>query len=111
MYFANVPQGSIFGPKLFNLCINDICSTSNLLKFDLFADDIIIFYSHQDIYVVLNIINNKLQKLYTWFAVSNLSLNTGKTHFMLFSNMENSLPCTVKICNIEIDRLYYTKFL
>ena len=79
-----VPQGSVLGPKLSNLCINDICSTSNLLKFVLFSDDTNIFNSHQDINVLLSTINNELQQLNTWFAVNKLSLNKDKTHFMLF---------------------------
>ena len=72
MIVCGVPQRSILGPKLFNLYINDICSTSNLLKFVLFSDDTIIFYSHQDINVLLSIAINELPKLNTWFAVNKL---------------------------------------
>ena len=79
------------------LYINDICSTSNLFKLVLFADDTNIFYSHQDINTLLNTINNELQKLNTWLAVNKLSLNTNETHFIVFSNRENSLTSTVKI--------------
>ena len=82
-----------------------------MFKFVLFADDTNIFYSHLDINFLLNTINNELQKLNTWFAVNKLTLSTNKTHFILVYNRENYLPCTVKISNIEIDRLYYTKFL
>ena len=57
-----------------------------------------------------NTINNELQKRNTCFAVNKL-LNTNKTRFILFSNRYYSLPGTVKINNIEIDRLYYSKFL
>ena len=59
---CGVPQGFLLGQKIFNLYINDICSTSNLLKFVLFADDTNIFHSHQDINVLLSTINNELQK-------------------------------------------------
>ena len=38
-----VPQGSIFGPRLFVLYVNDICNVSKLAKFILFADDTNIF--------------------------------------------------------------------
>ena len=43
---CGVPQGSILGPTLFNLCLNDICNVSSILEFTLFADDTNIIYSH-----------------------------------------------------------------
>ena len=46
---CGIPQGSILGPKLFILCINDICNISKILRFTLFADDANIFYSNIDI--------------------------------------------------------------
>ena len=78
-----------------------------------FADHTNIFYSDLDIRVLLNTMNKALQNVILCLQLINnkLSLNTNKTHFILFSTRENSLACKVNIPNIEFDRLYYTKFL
>ena len=57
---CGVPQGSILGPKLFILYINDICNASTSLKFILFADDTNVFYSGVDIDNVCISMNNSI---------------------------------------------------
>ena len=64
---CGVPQGSILGPLLFLLYINDLCNVSKALDFILFADDTNIFFSHNDPNQLMEIVNNELKKLSSWF--------------------------------------------
>ena len=52
-----VPQGSILVPILFILYMNDICNTSELLSFILFADDTTVFLSDKDVNVLYDTMN------------------------------------------------------
>ena len=79
---CGVPQGSILGPKLFLIDINDLCNVSDLVTFILFADDTNIFYFADDPNMLSTVVNQELVKLQNWFAVNKLSLNVNKTSFM-----------------------------
>ncbi len=80
---CGVPQGSILGPKLFILYVNDICNVSSLLRFVLFADDTNIFLSGDDVKEINKTLSKQLDKLNSWFAVNKLSLNVSKTNYMI----------------------------
>ena len=79
-----VPQGSILGPLLFLLYINDICESSTKLSFFLFADDTTLFFSDPDIKVVKETLNQELLKVSDWLKANKLSLNVKKTNVLLF---------------------------
>ena len=109
---CGVPQGSILGPLLFLLYINDIVQSSTKVSFILFADDTNILYSHKDLNVLTSTLNTELTKIQSWFQCNKLSLNIDKTNFMYFKNSNSpQVNLDVQINHISLTRKHSTKFL
>ncbi len=108
---CGVPQGSVLGPKLFILYINDICRVSQSLKFVLFADDTNIFCSGENLQQIVSTITSEINKLKLWFDRNKLSLNLSNTKIMLFGR--NKPDCNVELIidNIKIEKVDEIKFL
>ncbi len=75
---CGVPQGSILGPLLFLLYINDIVKSSSILQFIIFADDTNLFFSSKNFIDLARTVNAELVKLSDWFCANKLSLNVKK---------------------------------
>ena len=106
---CGVPQGSILGPLLFLIYVNDLQYASNLLDPIMFADDTNLFYTEENIKTLFDIVNIELQKISQWFISNKLSLNVTKTKYSFFhkpSKKDNILLVLPKlnICNNEIKR-------
>ncbi len=113
---CGVPQGSILGPLLFILYVNDITYTSNVLDFILFADDTTILYSHKDINGKMDLINTELKEVTNWFKANKLSVNASKTNYMLLGTPHIVSTNNCKELNVYLDqtcleKVKYTKFL
>jgi len=80
----DVPQGSVLGPLLFLIYVNDMYSCIGDATVKLFADDTNLFVSGQSIDEVTAIANVCISKLNTWFLANKLSLSLDKTCFSVF---------------------------
>ena len=86
-----VPQGSILGPLLFLLYINDLPQITNVnSKFVLFADDTSVIITNTDPLHFKAILNKITHDINEWFETNLLSLNLDKTHYIQFVTKNNS---------------------
>ena len=110
---CGVPQGSILGPILFLLYINDIVNVSDSLFTILFADDSSIFVHGKNPEELVKLINNELQNLVVWLNANKLSLNVDKTNYMFFSlsNQKLCYSSNVMINGVTVTKVSHIQFL
>lgn len=106
---SGVPQGSVLGPLLFLVYINDIGSNINS-SLRLFADDVVIYKpisKPNDI----TVLQSDLTKLSEWCRIWQMEINVNKTKHVRFSSVADPSPNVYSINNIVIQTVPSIKYL
>ena len=107
-----VPQGSILGPILFLLYINDITRCTDRLKFLLFADDTTVYIQGHDLNAMKHTLNQELKHVSNWIKCNKLTLNLSKTYSMLSASLlSHSSKIDIFIDDVLLQQTEQCKFL
>ena len=109
---CGVPQGSILGPLLLMIYVNDIGNISNLLFNIMYADDTSVLLSGKHLNDLICLLNKELDLLSIWLNSNKLSLNTQKTLYILFHRARiKGNNSVVKINDCVLNKVNIIKYL
>ena len=106
-----VPQGSVLGPLLFLIFINDLAYYMNDFYCILFADDTTLLDSNCDLDSLISSFKSKLALLLEWCSFNKLNINWTKTYIMLISKKHIDAPLYIQFNDIKIEIVQNFKLL
>ena len=111
---CGIPQGSILGPLLFVIYINDLTTCIRKCKTSLYADDTCLYFAGDDPKSVTESLNSELLIIDKWLKINKLVLNVKKCEFLLIGSkkrLKNAVVPDVLIQNTPISRVTHCKYL
>ena len=98
-----VPQGSILGPLLFIILINDVHLVLDKCRILMYADDTVIYFSERSVEAVEEVLNKEANLVGKWFTNNNLILNLkkGKTELVIYSTCQKLAK--QPSCNVSLN--------
>ena len=109
---TGVPQGSVLGPILYLIYVNELPNISNVFSTCLFADDTTLIFKSSNIYELSNACQIGLECFFRWCCANRLSINISKTNMMLFSNIHSPSDMTdIYMNNLKIEFASSIRFL
>jgi len=112
-FTCGVPQGSILGPLLFLIYINDLNNSTCKVSTILFADDTNLLCSGKDLQELESIVNIQLTGVQEWLLVNQLTLNKKKSKFIIFKSHKKRFKrqLHLQLSGNDLQRVEESKFL
>ena len=115
---CEIPQGSVLGPLLCNIYINDITEASTKFDFIMYADNTTLISTLENFGKITDVaslereLNEEISKVYCWLLSNRLTLNTAKSKFMISFKHPKVIPrLYLKIAGNTIEQLAEFNFL